>query len=207
MDPLLSMSMHASMGSKVVGVVLVSAFGASCRCITANCHKQFTLYAEPIRQVTENTLRMDGVYVGDRDGTAYYFRRDGCIKEYPFLYAHVTTEAPRVVDSIFHEGRGYLTEERWGLYAIKGDSLLVQAFNFKPMTGCRRSVFDLRGRMDSDSTLTIFSEYWHYRDDYSAGFPQQFHFVPLDTALLPSLHRPWFERKKWYREARHSGRP
>lgn len=192
---------------RMLVAISTGLLGSSCKHVASNCHRPFLIYSEPIVRSSSLLPRTDGVYVGCENGSVLFFRRDGCFKEYTYLFGREVPSDFPTLDSIFTLRKDYLPDERWGCYAMHYDTLFIQSFNFKPMTGCRRSVFDWRANVMGDSALVVTDVYAHFFGDHFEGMPERYRFVPIAEESLPTDYRPWFERKRWYEEGRHPSRP
>ena len=190
---------------KLLAIILIVVSFNLISCFSPiNCTKYFTVYKEPI--VINNkgiSLRTDGIYLSKNGRASLFLFDNGRVKIFSPFFDTLKVELWKNPQKIIAEMQSdweYKQKERWGDYAINGNEIIIQRFNFKSEELCKRSVFEEKVRILNDSTIEIYSEYsYWWKDKHPAlSTPCVLNFYKTD--IKPDSTIAWFINKNWYKK-------
>jgi len=171
-----------------------------------NCTKDFTIYTQKIKTgIQKYELQLNGVYVSKQRTGFIYFYPNGMVKFIPVSpeYTIVENNPQKEFDKLLSYGF-MIDKDYWGAYYLIQDSLVIQWFNRNNNEICKRTIFEEKAILNSDSSFTLLSRYSKYFDDN----PEEvlIEFIYFESNVKPDCNLAWFHNKMWYRKKLNESR-
>lgn len=173
-----------------------------------NKTEDFTVYKKPVK-IEGKSFRTDGYYVPvDSKYHVFCFFENGLMKSHVTWADQNFWENPDDAVKTFYKPQMLTTQESYGGYRIKGDTLSLQYFNRSNVDVYARSVYDVKGIIVNDTTLKIISEKAFIE---SSGSPNELLDQPVilrfyESSIKPDSSQAWFLPKPWYHKELHDSR-
>ncbi len=168
-------------------MVLCVFIFSQCNLIQNNVHKNFTYHEEyPYADSLRSAIKLNGKYELQNN----------------------TEELIRQIYYLYSDGKVLYSDEYWGHYKVKNDSLHIQYFLLDGATGFYyRNVIEIVGRIKNDSIYIYKYKCDWCNKRYGEGYlngeikynpPRIYTFVR--TEIKPDSTKAFYYRKKWYNE-------
>lgn len=188
--------------------IILFGFGLSSCGLLPNCRQTFVLHREPLLTGAAHVPRLNGYYVsvGSDGFDAFALFTGGKVKMVSGWHPNGTDfwNNPQAHRAALVELASLVPREGWGVYSIRDNTILIQSFNHNLNEPCVRSVYEERGIVINDTTITISSLFMHWRQDTLISSPNTYRFYPMDQVPDPSSARLY--RRGWYKRDLHPSR-
>lgn len=162
-----------------------------------NYIKDFNAYKKPL---STPGFKTDGIYLADGNSSdeAFFFYQNGMVKTLSIEKKQFLADFDFNVDRLSNKSDGY-TEEYWGHYFTKGDSLTIQRFNRLFSNIYKRKMIEYQAILIDSETIKIVRA-------FSVDDKKQFIDKPImlsyyKTKTKPDSSKAWFLEEKWYRDS------
>ena len=192
---------------RTIPIFLFSFWLSSCGVLLPNCRQPFNLNREPILGDLAHLPSVNGIYVPVDSGGAFALYASGKAKRVSSSQPAGTDfwSNPKEHGAALLELASLVPREGWGDYYIRDNAILIQSFNHNINEPCVRSVYEERGIVINDTTITITSVFTHWWwQDTLVSTPKTYRLYPMHQVPDPSDARLY--RRGRYKRSLHPSR-